>query len=36
LAELPVMTKRQMMSGFDELLTDRRLTRAFPARVTFS
>jgi phenylacetate-CoA ligase len=28
LAELPVMTKEQMMAGFDELVTDRRLTRA--------
>jgi phenylacetate-CoA ligase len=28
LPELPVMSKEQMMSGFDELLTDRRLTRA--------
>ena len=28
LAELPVMSKEQMMSSFDELLTDRRLTRA--------
>ena len=28
LAELPVMTKQQMMAGFDELLTDRRVTRA--------
>ncbi len=28
LAELPVMSKEQMMAGFDELLTDRRLTRA--------
>ena len=28
LAELPVMSKVQMMSSFDELLTDRRLTRA--------
>jgi phenylacetate-coenzyme A ligase PaaK-like adenylate-forming protein len=27
LAELPVMSKEQMMSSFDELLTDRRLTR---------
>ncbi len=27
LAELPVMTKEQMMAGFDELVTDRRLTR---------
>jgi phenylacetate-CoA ligase len=28
LAELPVMTKQQMMTSFDDLLTDRRLTRA--------
>ncbi len=28
LAELPVMSKEQMMGSFDELLTDRRLTRA--------
>ena len=28
LALLPVMSKEQMMSSFDELLTDRRLTRA--------
>jgi phenylacetate-CoA ligase len=28
LAELPVMTKQQMMASFDELLTDRRVTRA--------
>jgi phenylacetate-CoA ligase len=28
LAELPVMTKEQMMASFDELPTDRRLTRA--------
>jgi phenylacetate-CoA ligase len=28
LAELPVMTKQQMMGSFDELLTDRRVTRA--------
>jgi phenylacetate-CoA ligase len=28
LSELPVMSKQQMMSSFDELLTDRRLTRA--------
>jgi phenylacetate-CoA ligase len=28
LADLPVMTKEQMMASFDELLTDRRLTRA--------
>jgi phenylacetate-coenzyme A ligase PaaK-like adenylate-forming protein len=28
LRELPVMSKEQMMSSFDELLTDRRLTRA--------
>ena len=28
LAELPVMTKEQMMASFDELVTDRRLTRA--------
>ena len=28
LARLPVMTKQQMMDGFDELATDRRLTRA--------
>jgi phenylacetate-CoA ligase len=28
LSELPVMSKAQMMDGFDELLTDRRLTRA--------
>jgi phenylacetate-coenzyme A ligase PaaK-like adenylate-forming protein len=28
LSELPVMSKEQMMSSFDELLTDRRLTRA--------
>src|ERR1700685_1650285 len=28
LAELPVMTKQQMMAGFDELLTDRRGARA--------
>ena len=28
LASLPVMSKEQMMAGFDELLTDRRLTRA--------
>lgn len=28
LADLPVMSKEQMMAGFDELLTDRRLTRA--------
>ena len=28
LAELPVMTKQQMMAGFDELPTDRRVTRA--------
>jgi phenylacetate-CoA ligase len=28
LARLPVMTKEQMMAGFDELATDRRLTRA--------
>jgi phenylacetate-coenzyme A ligase PaaK-like adenylate-forming protein len=28
LAELPVMSKEQMMASFDELLTDRRLTRA--------
>jgi phenylacetate-CoA ligase len=28
LAELPVMTKEQMMASFDDLLTDRRLTRA--------
>jgi hypothetical protein len=27
LSELPVMSKAQMMDGFDELLTDRRLTR---------
>jgi phenylacetate-CoA ligase len=30
LAELPVMTKQQMMASFDDLLTDRRVT---PARV---
>jgi phenylacetate-CoA ligase len=28
LARLPVLTKQQMMAGFDELATDRRLTRA--------
>ena len=28
LAELPVMTKQQMMASFDELTTDRRVTRA--------
>jgi phenylacetate-CoA ligase len=28
LAELPVMTKQQMMANFDELLTGRRVTRA--------
>ncbi|MBV9336185.1 MAG: hypothetical protein JO243_09865, partial [Solirubrobacterales bacterium] len=28
LPELPVMSKEQMMSSFDELLTDRRVTRA--------
>jgi phenylacetate-CoA ligase len=28
LSELPVMSKEQMMSSFDNLLTDRRLTRA--------
>ena len=28
LAELPVMTKQQMMASFGELLTDRRVTRA--------
>ncbi len=28
LARLPVMTKEQLMAGFDELVTDRRLTRA--------
>ena len=28
LAGLPVMSKEQMMAGFDELATDRRLTRA--------
>ncbi|MBV8992034.1 MAG: phenylacetate--CoA ligase family protein [Solirubrobacterales bacterium] len=28
LAELPVMSKEQMMASFDELLTDRRLTRS--------
>jgi phenylacetate-CoA ligase len=28
LAGLPVMSKEQMMAGFDELVTDRRLTRA--------
>ena len=28
LAGLPVMTKQQMMASFDELLTDRRVTRA--------
>ena len=28
LADLPVMSKQQMMAGFDELVTDRRLTRA--------
>jgi phenylacetate-CoA ligase len=28
LAELPVMTKQQMMASFDELITDRRVTRA--------
>jgi phenylacetate-CoA ligase len=28
LAELPVMTKRQMMASFDELLTDHHVTRA--------
>jgi phenylacetate-CoA ligase len=28
LARLPVMSKQQMMDGFDELSTDRRLTRA--------
>jgi phenylacetate-CoA ligase len=28
LARLPVMTKDQLMAGFDELATDRRLTRA--------
>src|ERR1700683_2802895 len=28
LAELPVMTKQQMMAGFHELLTARRVTRA--------
>jgi hypothetical protein len=28
LAELPVMTKQQMMAGFDDLLTERRVTRA--------
>jgi hypothetical protein len=28
LAELPVMTKQQMMASFDDLLTDRRVTRA--------
>ena len=28
LVELPVMTKEQMMASFDELVTDRRLTRA--------
>jgi phenylacetate-CoA ligase len=27
LAELPVMTKQQMMAGFDDLLTERRVTR---------
>ena len=27
LADLPVMSKEQMMAGFDEVLTDRRLTR---------
>ena len=27
LARLPVMTKEQLMAGFDELVTDRRLTR---------
>jgi len=27
LARLPVMTKEQMMAGFDEVVTDRRLTR---------
>jgi len=28
LAGLPVMSKEQMMAGFDELATDRRITRA--------
>ncbi|MBV9047972.1 MAG: hypothetical protein JOY58_06865, partial [Solirubrobacterales bacterium] len=28
LAELPVMSKEQMMASFDELLSDRRLTRS--------
>jgi phenylacetate-CoA ligase len=28
LARLPVLSKEQMMAGFDELVTDRRLTRA--------
>jgi phenylacetate-CoA ligase len=28
LAELPVMTKQQMMASFDELITDRNVTRA--------
>ena len=28
LCDLPVMTKHEMMLGFDELLTDRRITRA--------
>ena len=32
LAELPVMTKEQMMASFDELVTDRRLTRALAER----
>ncbi|HSJ97047.1 MAG TPA: hypothetical protein VLC53_08240 [Myxococcota bacterium] len=32
LPRLPVMTKSEMMAGFDELVTDRRLTRALVER----
>ncbi len=32
LAELPIMTKTQMMANFDDVVTDRRLTRALVER----
>ena len=32
LAQLPIMTKTQMMSNFDDVVTDRRLTRALVER----
>ena len=32
LAQLPVMTKTQMMANFDDVVTDRRLTRALVER----